>query len=171
MGYTTKFEGEFTVVSQKTNEPAEFLISNIQNSIDNHYMSDNWRSEKTRGNEPATYCQWILKRKNNTYTIGWDEGEKFYEYKEWLQYILDTHLIPFGLSLSGNVRYQGEELGDSGILTIKNDKVVRMTIDDALKDKPQSASSIDTKELEIINQEFGDLINKMVSGRYRYWYY
>lgn len=163
MGYTTKFEGEFTVVWQKTNEPVDFLSRLIQNSIDNHYMSANWRSDKTRGNEPDTYCQWILKRKNNTYTIGWDEGEKFYKYEEWLQYILDTHLIPFGLSLSGNVRYQGEEIGDSGILTIKNDKVVALTMDNAFKDMPQSTSSIDIQELESINQEFGDLMNKLVS--------
>lgn len=66
--------------------------------------------------QPGLYCQW---RPNADGTqIEWDEGEKFYEYVEWIRYLTDHFLTPWGYSLAGTVYWQGEESDDRGRLVI-----------------------------------------------------
>ena len=66
--------------------------------------------------QPGLWCQWQPTPDGTG--IQWDRGEKFYHYVEWLQYIMDHFLIPWGYTLSGSVTWQGEERSDRGVLTV-----------------------------------------------------
>src|SRR5215471_12940599 len=65
--------------------------------------------------QPGLWCQWVPTEHDDG--IEWDGGEKFYHYAEWLQYIIDSFLAPWGYVVEGVVRWEGEEPGDVGHLT------------------------------------------------------
>jgi hypothetical protein len=55
--------------------------------------------------------------------IEWDGGEKFYNYTEWLVYLINKILKPNGYVLNGVVQWQGEEVGDVGEIFVEDNKV------------------------------------------------
>jgi predicted phosphohydrolase len=55
--------------------------------------------------------------------IEWDGGEKFYNYTEWLVYLINKVLAPNGYVLNGVVEWSGEETGDVGEITVEDNKV------------------------------------------------
>jgi hypothetical protein len=57
--------------------------------------------------------------------IKWNEMEKFYEYTEWLNYIIVHFLTPWGIKISGEVRFQGEDSDDRGVVRIVDGVAVR----------------------------------------------
>ena len=123
MGYTTQFQGEFrfTLEGPLTLEIAQAI---------NHIHSPTDVSGPTPW--PDGYCQWELTR--DLGGIRWDQGEKFYNYVEWLQAILDNILKPAGVGLALEVRYQGDDVGDSGILRIDNGVVVKEELGPVITD-------------------------------------
>lgn len=71
--------------------------------------------------QPGLWCQWVPGDKGNS--IKWDGNEKFYNYTEWLEYLINQYLIPWGYTLNGKVEWQGEEKDDIGIIEVKNNEV------------------------------------------------
>jgi hypothetical protein len=65
--------------------------------------------------------------------IEWDTGEKFYDYVEWLEYIIYNFLAPKGYVLNGNVEWYGEDRADVGTIVVKSNIVRRVTADDELE--------------------------------------
>lgn len=55
--------------------------------------------------------------------LEWDGNEKFYNYVEWLQYIITNVLAPRGYILSGSVTWQGEDNQDMGKIVVKDNKI------------------------------------------------
>jgi len=70
--------------------------------------------------------------------LEWDRGEKFYDYAEWLKYLIDTFLTPWGIELSGEVTWQGEEVGDVGVLSANGKEVSKRKLDRAGEEVPFS---------------------------------
>jgi hypothetical protein len=71
--------------------------------------------------QPGLWCQWIPGDEGNS--IKWDGNEKFYKYVEWLEYLINQYLIPWGYTLNGKVEWQGEDKDDIGIIEVKNNEV------------------------------------------------
>ena len=71
--------------------------------------------------QPGLWCQWVPS--DDGQEIGWDGGEKFYDYTEWLEYIIEHFLNPWGRTLSGEVTWAGEEHTDLGKITVKDNVV------------------------------------------------
>jgi hypothetical protein len=71
--------------------------------------------------QPSLWCQWTPNDKGTE--ISWDGGEKFYEYVEWLKYIIERFLKPWKRTLKGQVTWQGESQEDKGVIIVKNNKV------------------------------------------------
>ena len=71
--------------------------------------------------QPGLWCQWIPT--NTLDGLEWDEGEKFYHYVEWLEYLIEHFLTPWGLSISGEVSFQGEDPTDCGVIKVVHNKV------------------------------------------------
>jgi hypothetical protein len=71
--------------------------------------------------QPGLWCQWVPGADDTT--IRWDEGEKFYHYVEWIRYLIDHFLKPWGYTVSGEVEWAGEEHDDRGLIVVENNKV------------------------------------------------
>jgi hypothetical protein len=71
--------------------------------------------------QPGLWCQWVPNADGTA--IEWDGGEKFYDYVEWLEYIIVNFLKPWGYTISGEVEWQGEDRGDMGKIIVKKNKV------------------------------------------------
>lgn len=71
--------------------------------------------------QPGLWCQWVPSE--NRSSIKWDGSEKFYEYVTWLQYIIDNFLSPWGYDLNGEVKWQGEDGEDFGVIVVKNNRI------------------------------------------------
>jgi hypothetical protein len=90
---------------------------NYRENIDNTIIDMN----ESPSRQPSLWCQWYYSR--NTNSIKWDGDEKFYNYVEWIEYIIEFILVPRKYKLSGMVLWQGEEEGDKGYINIINNKV------------------------------------------------
>ncbi len=81
--------------------------------------------------QPGPWCQWVPS--DDRLHIGWDGGEKFYDYEEWLQWIVHHVLAPRGYHLSGEIEWQGEEPSDRGKLILDRNaltvKIARVVYD------------------------------------------
>ena len=73
------------------------------------------------GNQPSLWCQWIPTGDGTA--IEWDGDEKFYSYVEWLEYIINNFIVPWGYVLNGEVSWSGEETDDCGVIYCKDNKV------------------------------------------------
>lgn len=71
--------------------------------------------------QPGLWCQWTPSEDGAT--LGWDGGEKFYNYVEWLEYLIAHFLKPWGYQLNGTVTWSGEESSDHGQIVVKNNTV------------------------------------------------
>lgn len=76
--------------------------------------------------QPGLWCQWLISEDDRK-TIAWDGGEKFYNYVEWLSYLIAKVLAPRGYSLSGNVTWQGEDYSDRGTIVVRDNVVKTMS--------------------------------------------
>lgn len=83
--------------------------------------------------QPSLWCQWVPSEDGTA--IVWDEGEKFYEYIDWIKYLIEHFLSPWGYVLNGEVYWIGEDADDRGIIVIKDNvvktKVARIVYEDS----------------------------------------
>lgn len=105
--------------------------------------------------QPGLWCQW--EPTEDGMHIVWNGAEKFYNYVEWLEYIIANFLIPWGLTLNGSVKYQGEEIGDTGTIVVKDNVVVREDL----------AAQQETKLRELISKAVAKKITQRVVGTNR----
>jgi hypothetical protein len=47
--------------------------------------------------QPGLWCQWVV---NDYNYLEWDGGEKFYNYTEWLDYLIEHFFEPWGYTLN-----------------------------------------------------------------------
>lgn len=97
-----------------------------------------WNENKKRKAEgigqPGLWCQWEIIEENGVQYLQWDGGEKFYDYVEWLKY-LDKHFFnPWKITLSGEIQWQGEEIGDVGKIVAENGEIKVYEADFKLKE-------------------------------------
>ena len=70
--------------------------------------------------QPGLWCYWMIDDDGN---LVWNGGEKFYEYGEWLTYLIENFLAPSGYVCNGEIEFQGEDMSDFGTIYV-NDNVV-----------------------------------------------
>jgi hypothetical protein len=148
--YTTEFEGRFKLSKPLTSDQVNYLnaFSDVRHMRRRTSMvlllpdpkreavglpagtegefyvgGQDSQSVINHNEEPATqpglWCQWVPT--DDGMNIEWNGAEKFYAYVEWLQYIIDNFLEPWGIKISGSVRYQGEDIDDGGWIYIDKD--------------------------------------------------
>ena len=71
--------------------------------------------------QPNFWCKWLMQEDHQT--IMWNGMEKFYNYVEWLQYIVRKVLSPRGYLLNGTVYWRGYDFRDNGRITVVNNRV------------------------------------------------
>ena len=72
--------------------------------------------------QPGLHCDWTPN--DDGTAIEWNQAEKFYNYVEWLEYLLDQYLKPWGYQLTGTVCWCGEDRDDLGQIEALGDKIV-----------------------------------------------
>lgn len=66
--------------------------------------------------QPGLWCQWVPSKDGGS--IEWGRGEKFYRYVDWLEYIIEHFLVPWGYTLNGEVKWKGEDREDRGTIVV-----------------------------------------------------
>lgn len=144
MGYTTEFRGSFQLDKPLADNVKEFLekladTRRMKRNVEPHFgVQGEFYVDGTgscgQGNEPniidyndspaaqpGLWLQWIPNEDGTE--IEWDGGEKFYNYEEWLKYLIGSVLAPLGYTLNGTVRYRGEDFDDSGEIVVVDNAV------------------------------------------------
>ena len=106
MGYTTEFHGAFEFDRRVDDELYNFI---------NKFADTRHEEEGV----PGYWCQWVI----NGNKLVWDGGEKFYNYVEWLEYLIDNYFAPNDYVLNGEVEYQGEDYDDFGRIIVTDNEV------------------------------------------------
>ena len=75
-------------------------------------------SNREPDTQPGLWCQWIPR--NDGTAIEWDGGEKFYEYTEWMTYIMENFIKPWGIDANGTIDWDGEESDDRGRIVVEH---------------------------------------------------
>lgn len=71
--------------------------------------------------QPGLWLQWVL---NDSGTeLEWNGGEKFYNYIEWLKYLVVHFFEPWGIKLNGEVEWSGEDRSDVGKIVVKDNVI------------------------------------------------
>jgi hypothetical protein len=110
MGYQTEFNGEFKVKPTLRQEDFHDL----------RLFSQEDHREENKG-YPGIWCQWVPN--DDGTAIVWDGGEKFYNYVEWLKYLLHIYLKPKGYVLNGKMHWCGEEEDDKGWIIVEDNHI------------------------------------------------
>jgi hypothetical protein len=143
MGYSTDFFGSFKLDRPLDEVTKTFLQKfaetrrmkrNIQGyGVDGEFYVDGKGSfgqdhdatvveyNQPPSTQPSLWCQWVPNAEGTE--IEWDGSEKFYNYVEWIQYLIDRVLAPKDYVLNGEVEWQGEERDDVGIIVVKDNHV------------------------------------------------
>ena len=73
--------------------------------------------------QPGLWCQWGVADRDGVQTFEWDGGEKFYNYTEWLSYLINHFFEPWGIKLTGEIEWVGEDSGDRGKIVVENNDI------------------------------------------------
>jgi hypothetical protein len=66
--------------------------------------------------QPGLWCGWAPDKYGRA--IVWNQREKFYDYVEWLEYLIKHFLEPWNYVLNGEVRWRGEDRADRGAIVV-----------------------------------------------------
>jgi hypothetical protein len=71
--------------------------------------------------QPGLWCGWTV---NDAGThLEWDGAEKFYNYIEWLRYLIDNFFKPWVCYLNGEITWQGEDDTDKGKIIVTDNEI------------------------------------------------
>lgn len=146
MGYTTKFSGRFTLDKSLSWEHAAIIRG--LNDLEPGDVEG----------APDAYCQWVPTQSRTG--IEWDGQEKFRQYYEWLQFIIDRYLSPWGYRLSGSVDFQGESIDDVGTLEVVDGNVRR----NVAKPGPEAWKAADDEDRGAVLRELGESMRSWRNG-------
>jgi hypothetical protein len=78
-------------------------------------------SKSNKAGQPGLWCQWSIT--NDGLYLEWDGGEKFYNYIEWLRYLIKHFFERWGVKLNGEIEWYGEDPSDIGIIIVNDNNV------------------------------------------------
>jgi hypothetical protein len=91
-----------------------------------------WNANQARKDaltcQPGLWCSWEIEAEGEK--LVWNGGEKFYDYINWLRYLIDRFFSKWGVLLNGEIHWTGEDSNDQGKIKVKNNvvKVARAVI-------------------------------------------
>jgi len=98
-----------------------FYVGGAESNMGQERTNDIINYNSPPNGQTSLWCQWVPNEDGTA--IEWDNGEKFYSYIEWIEYLINNFLAPWGYKLNGEVIWQGEDTDDMGKIVIKNNKV------------------------------------------------
>ena len=127
MGYDIRIEGQFILDRPLTKEHKTILEVFAKSE---HTPGEDGKPR----NAECLYCQWVPTKDGGG--ICWDGDEKFYCWLDWLAYLIERYLKPWGYLLNGDVRwvgdgetnYLGKRVLDQGTIVVR-DNVIQISDD------------------------------------------
>lgn len=115
MGYNTKFSGELLFKNPLSSEKLNYINNLFGICIDKGQEKGNWVVIDLEFNEDLT-------------GIRWDGSEKTHMLEESINFIIDKvgRYYSFDFELTGEIKAQGEEIGDGYIIKIENNRAIRL---------------------------------------------
>jgi hypothetical protein len=80
-----------------------------------------FRQGEIEKGQPGLWCGWCITEDGKE--LEWNGGEKFYNYTEWLKYIIKNFFIPWGVVANGEINWYGEDRSDMGKIKVRNNEV------------------------------------------------
>jgi hypothetical protein len=114
MGYTTYFTGAFELSRKLTVTEADTIRA--------------FYDESDPEGAPSSACVWTVSEEGDA--IESIDEEKMYDWDDWLRYITSKVLEPAGVKANGRVAWHGEDIGDSGVIFVKDNEVRLVNIDE-----------------------------------------
>jgi len=71
--------------------------------------------------QPGLWCKWVPDKDGTA--LVWNGVEKFYDYVDWLEYLLQHFLGPWGYLVNGEMTCQGEKEIDRGRILVTDNRV------------------------------------------------
>ena len=71
--------------------------------------------------QPGLWCQWEPNERGTS--LAWNESDNFYNYVEWLEYVIAQFLEPWGRTITGQVRWQGDDDADTGTINVAANEI------------------------------------------------
>lgn len=147
MGYTTTFEGSISVDPPLSAEEVRFLnrfsgSRRMHRKLGPYHIGSGGFGQdheediidynKPPPGQPGLWCHWVSEWDGTA--IEWDEGEKFYDATEWMEYLIEhflgvapaaRHTIFFLQPhiLNGDIYASGEESGDHWKIEVRDNEV------------------------------------------------
>lgn len=144
MGYTTEFTGSFKLNKKLDQETHTFLRKLSETRRMKRHLPEKYGIEGEffvdgsgfagqdrdpsiidynypPSTQPSLWCNWTPT--DDGTEIVWNGGEKFYEYIDWIKYIINKILNPRGYKLTGEVEWIGEDRDDLGKIIIKKNVI------------------------------------------------
>jgi len=106
MGYTTDFKGSLSFSKNLTKAQVKTI-------------NDFCHSRHDTPGYPGIWCDWEV----CSNSLQHNGGEKFYNYVEWLQYLIDNYFSKWGVLLNGEMAWSGEDSEDRGVIIVENNDV------------------------------------------------
>lgn len=86
----------------------------------NTRLNENQRRTEAGECQPGLWCQWVVEG-DYEQVLQWNGGEKFYNYVEWLKYLINHFFSKWDVKLNGEIKWFGEDRNDIGqILVVDN---------------------------------------------------
>jgi hypothetical protein len=73
--------------------------------------------------QPGLWCPWEIADDGSAVLAPVDES-KHYDFVEWIAYIIDRFLKPWGYKLNGQTTWNGQEDDDFGIILVRDNEVL-----------------------------------------------
>lgn len=76
--------------------------------------------------QPGLWCGWVPRMEDPDDLVSnleWDGAEKFYEYVDWMKYLVAKFLGPWGYKVNGRIEWRGEDWDDSGAIIAVNNRI------------------------------------------------
>ena len=69
--------------------------------------------------QPSLWCSWVIYANK----IEGPDDSKFYNYVEWLAYMIGHFFEPWGYKLNGCVEWRGEDREDEGAIDVEDNEI------------------------------------------------
>jgi hypothetical protein len=150
MGYSTDFYGFWTLTPALSLAQTDYLQKfartrrvkrdpaaiidrrlaalGLSLGVDAEYFVDTEDEDKSivdlnqpPGSQPSLWCKWRVNDRGDR--LEHNGGEKFDEYVEWLDYLVEHFFSPWGVRIDGSVKYGGDVPVDSGTIEIIDNRI------------------------------------------------
>lgn len=122
--YFAKDDGQYgqssdSSIIEYNTPPGQLLFDRSKLTWDQYYALNELQIKEGKC-QPGLWCHWISEDGSS---LEWDGGEKFYNYVEWLQYLINHFFAACGVKLNGKVKWQGEDRRDRGTITVIDNEI------------------------------------------------